>query len=99
MAQSTIFQSFPHREGGLCVRAFVLNVPQSDKVIWRRGPQLKVSSDRLVKPEIEPPTPGLQSKWYIYNTTETPALADDTHVISSLIWFVKAMTKFENVVC
>ena len=81
----------------MCV--FVFNVLQSATVIWRRGSQLKVSSDRLVKPEIESPTPGLHSKWYIYNTTEAPALADDTYVISSLIWFLMAMTKFENVVC
>ena len=31
--------------------------------------QLKVSSDRLEKPEIEPATLGLQGKWFIYYTT------------------------------
>ena len=29
------------------------------------GPRLKVSSDRLVKPGIEPATPGLQGKRFI----------------------------------
>ena len=33
------------------------------------GPQLKVSSDRLVKPGIEPATPGLQGKQFIHYTT------------------------------
>ena len=34
-----------------------------------RGSQLKVSSNRLVQPEIEPATPGLQGKKFIhYNT-------------------------------
>ena len=32
-------------------------------------PQLQVSFDRLVKPGIEPATPGLQGKWFIYYTT------------------------------
>ena len=35
-------------------------------------PWLKVSSDRLVKPGIEPATPGLQGKWFIHHTTATP---------------------------
>ena len=33
------------------------------------GPQLKVSSDRLVKPGIEPATPGLQGNWFIHYAT------------------------------
>ena len=33
------------------------------------GPRLKVSSDRLVKPGIEPATPGLQGKRFIHYTT------------------------------
>ena len=33
------------------------------------GPRLKVSSDRLEKPGIEPGTPGLQGKWLIHYTT------------------------------
>ena len=52
---------------------FVFNVPPTAKVIiWRRGPQLKVSSDRLVKPGIEPATPGLQGKRFIHYTTAAP---------------------------
>ena len=47
---------------------FVFNVPSPAKVIWRRGHDL-VSSDRLVKPGIEPATPGLQGKWFIHYTT------------------------------
>ena len=33
------------------------------------GPRLKVSSDRQVKPGIEPAIPGLQGKRFIYYTT------------------------------
>ena len=36
------------------------------------GPWLKVSSDRLVKPGIEPATPGLQGKQFIHYTTAVP---------------------------
>ena len=36
------------------------------------GPRLKVSSDRLVKPGIEPATPGLQGKQFIHYTTAAP---------------------------
>ena len=36
------------------------------------GPQLKVSSNRLVKPGIEPGTPGLQGKRFIRYTTAAP---------------------------
>ena len=43
---------------------FVLNVPTTAKVISRRGPQLKFSSNRLVKPEIKHTTPGLQGEEY-----------------------------------
>ena len=32
----------------------------------------KVSSDRLVKPGIEPATPGLQGKWHIHYTMAAP---------------------------
>ena len=38
------------------------------------GPRLKVSSDRLVKPGIEPATPGLQGKLFIHYTTAAPIL-------------------------
>ena len=36
------------------------------------GPQHKVSYDRLVKPGIEPATPGLQGKGFIHYTTAAP---------------------------
>ena len=36
------------------------------------GPRLKVSFDRLVKPGIEPVTPGLQGKRFIHYTTAAP---------------------------
>ena len=36
------------------------------------GRRFKVSSDRLVKPEIEPATPGLQGKRFIHYTTAAP---------------------------
>ena len=36
------------------------------------GQRLKVSSDRLVKPGIEPATPGLQGKRLIHYTTAAP---------------------------
>ena len=36
------------------------------------GPRLKVPSDRLVKPGIEPATPGLQGKWFNHYTTAAP---------------------------
>ena len=40
------------------------------------GPRLKVSSDRLVKPGIEPATPGLQGKRFIHYTTAAPRLVE-----------------------
>ena len=36
------------------------------------GLRLKFSSDRLVKPGIEPATPGLQGKQFIHYTTAAP---------------------------
>ena len=58
------FRPFIHRQV-----VFVFNVPPTAKVIWRRGPQFKVSSDRLLKLGIEPATPGLQGKWFMHYTT------------------------------
>ena len=40
------------------------------------GPRLKVSSDRLVKPVIEPATPGLQGKRFIHYTTLAPVFLE-----------------------
>ena len=39
------------------------------------GPRLKVSSDRLVKPGIEPATPVLQDMRFIHYTTAAPVPA------------------------
>ena len=52
----------------------IYNVPPTAKVIhcMETGPRLKVSSDRLEKPGIEPATPGLQGKWLIHYTTGAP---------------------------
>ena len=50
---------------------FVFNVPPTAKVIWRQAHGL-VSSNRLVKPGIEPATPGLQGKLFIHYTTAAP---------------------------
>ena len=55
----------------------VFNVPPTAKVIWRR---VKVSSDRLVKPGIEPATPGLQRKQLIHYTTAAPMFYNKTCV-------------------
>ena len=54
----------------MCV--FVFNIPPTAKVIWRLGHGL-VSSDRLVKPGIEPAIPGLQGKRFIHYTTAAPS--------------------------
>ena len=48
------------------------------------GPRLKVSSDRLVKPGIEPATPGLLGKRLIHYTTAAPAKVDRSHYIIRL---------------
>ena len=39
---------------------------------YGEGPQLEVSSERLVKPGIEPANPGLQGECPIHYTTEAP---------------------------
>ena len=48
------------------------------------GPLLNVSSDRLVKPGIEPATPGLEGKWLIHYTTAAPIYRDQTDRIGSV---------------
>ena len=40
-------------------------------------PKLQVSSDRLVKPGIQPATPGLQGKRFIHYTTVAPVSLDN----------------------
>ena len=47
---------------------FVFNIPPTAKVILRWGHCL-VSSDRLLKPGIEPAIPGLHGEWFIDYTT------------------------------
>ena len=42
------------------------------------GPLLNVSSDRLVKPGIEPASPGLQGRWLIHYTTVASIYRDQT---------------------
>ena len=45
---------------------FMFNIP----------PTAKVSSNRLVKPGIEPATPGLQGDWFIHFITAAPAVVE-----------------------
>ena len=45
------------------------------------GPRLKVLSDRLVKPEIEPVIPGLQGKGFIHFTTAAPDTTNNLEFI------------------
>ena len=54
------------------VVVFVFKGPPTAKGHMETGPWLKVSSDRLVKPGIEPVTSGLQGKWFIHYTTWVP---------------------------
>ena len=54
------------------------------------GPQLKVSSDRLVKLGIKPATPCLQGKRFIHYTTVAPtfwknSLRNTIRVLNSLV--------------
>ena len=69
------------------VVVFVLNVLPTAKVIWRWGPWLL--SDRLVKPGIEPATPGLQGKRFIHYTTAAPKKGIDkcTFTLSQAMHF------------
>ena len=46
------------------------------------GPRLKVSSDRLLKPGIEPATPGLQGKRFIHYTTAAPRIEDSSSLFN-----------------
>ena len=57
------------------------------------GPQLKVSSDRLViETGIEPATLGLQGKWFIHYTTAAPTKKEESdHRNSFMINFHKSM--------
>ena len=53
------------------------------------GPRLKVSSDRLVKPGIDPATPGSQGKWL--STTPQRLL----NMLVDLRTIIVASTKFQ----
>ena len=55
------------------------------------GPQLKVSSDRLVKLRIVPVTPGLQGKQFIHYTTAAPHV-DYEH--SNILALIEHILKF-----
>ena len=66
------------------------------------GQQLKVSSDRLVKPGIEPGTPGLYGERFIHYTTAAPKKKDsvgrepadlDMHCFKNKIHKIRAETK------
>ena len=58
------------------------------------GPQLKVSSDRLVKLGIQPATPGFQGKRLIHYTTVAPTGLR----LCNLIRFTQQDFGYENVV-
>ena len=57
------------------------------------GPRLKVSSDRLVKPRIEPATPGLQGKRYIHYTTAAPTYANTQASYFPKFYHIWALTQ------
>ena len=75
----------------LIVVVFVFNVPPTAKVIWRQGHGLKVSSNRLVEPGIEPATPGLQGKRFIHYTTAAPMFWLRNKKINILIHTTKGL--------
>ena len=58
------------------------------------GPQRNVSSDRLMKPGIEPSTPGSQGKWLIHYTTAAPTLVGSS-VVSALASSARGL-KFDS---
>ena len=52
------------------------------------GPPLKVSSDRLVKPGMEPATPSLQGKWFIHYNTAASDLRGNIYFILNVVNFL-----------
>ena len=72
----------------LCV--FVFNVPQQLRS-YGGEPQLKVSSDKVVKPGNKPSTPGLQGKRFIHYTTVAPIVAPTNLFLLSL--FIRIMAR------
>ena len=71
------------------------------------GPRLKVSFDRLVKPGVEPATPGLQGKRFIHYATAAPILQcvivvfpDHTHFfIYDYLANIKQNGVFKTIFC
>ena len=51
---------------------FVFNIAPTAFI--EMGSQLKVSSNRMVKPGIEPAIPGLQGEWFIHYTIMAPSV-------------------------
>ena len=62
------------------------------------GPRLKVS-DRLVKPGIEPVTPGLQGKWVIHYTTAAPPIHVPYDYYTKVFCRLNVFPKFIGPVC
>ena len=50
------------------------------------GPRLKVSSYILVKPGIEPATPGVQGKLFSHYTTAAPIMGLDKQIFSTRMY-------------
>ena len=68
------------------------------------GPQLKVSSDRLVEPGIEPAIPGLQGKRFIHYTTaaaiwENCVLAENRKLLKPVLGGMRVVTFTEQNQC
>ena len=61
----------PHQDECYCCY-FCHKRPSNSLGHMETRPRLKVSSDRLVKPGIEPTTPGLQGEQFIHKTTAAP---------------------------
>ena len=60
------------------------------------GPQLKVLSVRLVKPEIKPVTPGLQGKGFIHFTTAAPDTTTNLEFIEDFRVFSSTCVKMNS---
>ena len=62
--------------------------PANRKGYMETGTQLKVSSDRLVKPGIEPGTPGLQCRRFIHYSTAAPIHSCFFHTQCNLSYLI-----------
>ena len=65
----------------------------------KTGPQLKVSSDRLVKPKIEPATPGLKGKRFIHYTTAAQPVKYFTDPSKAIFFFGSLCVFFLSCIC